>query len=243
MLFSQRRRYYCKNKKITSINRNFSNAAALHIAQGSTFQKLVLYFDEVKALRSTFSSSFSTTGVEISEGTGILIGRKISSPDTPSLQIVGSDTKGYIKCNEIISEGNGGNVPVNAIDFSNFTNLITLDVNYIQGYRDNGVVFINGANVQIKNALIKNTYSGSGVASVGIFLAGSQIITLSNVKVVTGSLTYGKTIYFAGVGIEVFNFGLFVNKEIETNITLLIGTGLGNPITYNYLYIVDPILT
>jgi len=41
---------------------------------------------------------------------------------------------------------------------------------------------MNDANVQIKNALIKNTYTGTIVASVGIFIAGSQIISLVLLK-------------------------------------------------------------
>ena len=96
---------------------------------------------------------------------------------------------------------------------------------------------MNDANVQIKNALIKNTYTGTIVASVGIFIAGSQIISLVNAKIVTGSLTSGQTIYYSSTSINVKNYGLFVNKAIESNVNLIVGTGS------NYQYIINSELT
>jgi len=228
-------------KKLQTINNISGDAgAALHVRQYDGFnpgigtQKLIIYFDEIESLTGTVNSS---AGIEIGEGTGVIIGRKVYCSDSPAIQIQGNDTSGYVKCNEIISQGSGGNAPVNAIEFSNFNNEITFDANYVQGYRNNGVIFINDANVQIKNALIKNSYTGTTVASVGIFIAGSQIISLVNAKIVTGSLTSGQTIYYSSTSINVKNYGLFVNKAIESNVNLIVGTGS------NYQYIINSELT
>ncbi|MBK8381734.1 MAG: hypothetical protein IPL16_07570 [Ignavibacteria bacterium] len=131
------------------------------------------------------------------------------------------------------------------MNLSNFTNQITIDANYIQGYRSNGVVFINDANVQIKNAKLVNTYTGTSVSSLGIFIAGTKVITLINVQIVIGELSNGRSIYHTGSTelntFDLKNYGLFVNKAIDSNLKLLIGTNLGTG--YNYQYIIDPLLT
>lgn len=238
-------------KKMTTKN-NYTyfgiTGSTIHVNQysgtpNSGSQKLILYFDEIQALAGIINSS---AGIEVGEGTGIFIGRRVFSKNAPSIQIVGVNTRGYVKCNEIISTGSGDNNPVNAIEFSLFTNQLTLDANYVQGYRNNGVIFINDANVQIKNAKLVNTYTGTSVSSLGIFIAGTKVITLINVEIVIGELTNGRTIYHTGStepeSFDLKNYGLFVNKAIDSNLKLLIGTGLSNP-NYNYQYIVDALLT
>ncbi|MCY7360700.1 MAG: hypothetical protein LH629_01320, partial [Ignavibacteria bacterium] len=233
-------------KMTTKNNYTFSGmtGSTIHVNQysgtpNSGSQKLILYFYEIQALAGIINSS---AGIEVGEGTGIFIGRRVHSKNGPSIQIVGINTKGYVKCNEIISTGNGDNNPVNAIEFSLFTNQLTIDANYVQGYRDGGVIFINDANVQIKNAKLVNTYTGTGVSSLGLFIAGTKVITLKNVEIVTGELTNGRTIYHTGSTepetFDLKNYGLFVNKAIDSNLKLLIGTGLSDP-NYNYQYIVD----
>lgn len=237
--------------KLTSINNTTSSPATVHVRQynGNTntgSQTLILYFDEIQALSGVVATNLSTSGVEVGEGTGVFIGRKVYSRDNPAFQIQGANTKGYIKCIEIISQGRSNNIPVNAMDLSNFTNQITINANYIQGYRNNGVIFINDANVQVKNAKLINTYTGTSVSSLGIFIAGTKVITLINVEIVIGELTNGRTIYHTGStepeSFDLKNYGLFVNKAIDSNLKLLIGTGLSNP-NYNYQYIVDALLT
>ena len=127
---------------------------------------------------------------------------------------------------------------------SNTINQITVNANYIQGYRDSGVIFINDANVQIKNAKLVNTYTGTSVSSLGIFIAGTKVITLINVQIVIGELSNGRSIYHTGSTepdtFDLKNYGLFVNKAIDSNLKLLIGTKV---VTGNYQYIVDPLLT
>ena len=233
--------------KLTSINNSISYPVAVHVRQYSGNsdtgnQKIILYFDEIQALTGVVTTNLSCAGVEIGEGTGIFIGRKVYSRDNPAFQIVGANTKGYLKCNEIISQGRANNSPVSAIELNNFTNELTVIANYIQGYRNNGVVFINDANVKIKNAKLVNTYTGTDVSSLGLFIAGTKIISLINVEIVTGELTNGRTIYHTGTTVsesfDLKNYGLFVNKAIDSNLKLLIGTGLSDP-NYNYQYIVD----
>jgi hypothetical protein len=239
--------------KLTSINNSTQYPATVHVAQydiphpGTGTQKLVLYFDEIQALRGVVTTNFSTTGVEISEGTGIFIGRKVFCIDAPAFQIVGAATKGFVKCNEIVSQGRGGSLPVNAVELSSFTNQITIIANFIQGYRDNGVVFINEANVLLRNAKLINTFNGSSPSSVGLFIVGNQIntlVNLVNIKIVTGNTTSGRTIYYPGPeeSINIKNYGLFVNKAIDSAVNLLVGPELGN-IDYNFQYIEDPLLT
>ncbi len=225
--------------KIKKITTKYSigslRLSAVALIQGDQVQKLILYFDEINSIDSY-------GGIELGQGTGIFIGRKIFSNINSAVHIVGANTKGYIKCNEIISQG-GENISAAALDLGNFTSQITIMANYIYGYRDGGVIFINNANVQLKNAKIINTYSGSSPSSVGIFIAGNKIISLINVKIVTGELTNGRTIYYAGPeeSIDVKNYGLIVNKAIDSNVSLLIGTEISEP-DYNYQYIVDPLL-
>ena len=236
--------------KLTSINNSTSYPAAVHVRQYSGNsdtgnQKLILYFDEIQALTGVVTTNFSCAGVEIGEGTGIFIGRKVYSRDNPAFQIVGANTKGNIKCNEIISQGRADSTPVSAMNLSNTTNQITVNANYIQGYRDSGVIFINDANVQIKNAKLVNTYTGTSVSSLGIFIAGTKVIILINVQIVIGELSNGRSIYHTGSTepdtFDLKNYGLFVNKAIDSNMKLLIGTKLGTG--YNYQYIIDPLLT
>ncbi|MEO6694280.1 MAG: hypothetical protein ABIY50_09955, partial [Ignavibacteria bacterium] len=72
---------------------------------------------------------FHLNGIVIGEGTGIFIGRRVFSSDGKALEIVGGSTKGYIKCNEMISEGTDSSVSTLGLNDSN--DQITIDVNYI----------------------------------------------------------------------------------------------------------------
>ncbi|MCY7363312.1 MAG: hypothetical protein LH629_14785, partial [Ignavibacteria bacterium] len=93
-----------KIKKLTSINNTSRYPAAVHMAQGTTSQKLILYFDEIQALKGVVTTSNSTTGIEISQGTGIFIGSRLYSKNGYAIEITGDNVKGSITCNEIISD-------------------------------------------------------------------------------------------------------------------------------------------
>lgn len=111
-----------------------------------------------------------------------------------------------------------------------------------------GVIFTSNANAVLKNAKINNTYTGTDVAAVGIFVSGDdRIPSFNNLKVsINLSHLTNNSVFYPGGG-NIRNYGLFVNKAIDEDemssnrIILLIGTGLNpsSPETYNYQYIVD----
>lgn len=232
-------------RKLSSItNDSTYRYQTVIVNHGTTSQKLILYFDEILALQYGGGIT-SSAGIEVNQGTGIIIGRRIYSKDGVAIYYSNENTRGYICCNEVISEGGGSN-PVNAVELDNFMNEIIFDANYVQGWKDNGVIYSNGANAIIKNAKIKNTYTGASPSSIGIFITnanGTPIITLNNLKIVVGNTNDGKTIHYSPSGsIDIKNYGLLVNKAIdESKIVLKIGTGLTppSPDVYNYQYIVS----
>lgn len=214
-------------RKMTTIM-NFANAiAAVHVDQGSGTQKLILYFDEILSLAGAYEASLC---IEHHQGTGIFIGRRVisdsinfpnfvaaiqisSSTHTPSLL-----PKGYLKIDEIVSKGGV------AMYLNDFTELFSIDSSYIEC---NGAAVISSNNTAvnylIKNAKLKNLDSSSD--SKGIALDGtSPILTFKNVKIVSG----GKLVNLVNGTVNIKNYGLFGNKDIDNDhVTLLIGN-LGN---------------
>lgn len=238
-----------KMKTLTNYIYFGSSGSTLHIAQydgsnpGTGTQKLILYFDEIQALGSL--SVDSNNAIEVSEGAGIFIGRKVFSSNSYALIIGGNDTKGYVRFDEIISEH------FIALAISNNNNEITIDANYIEGnYSDVGIASVvyssgsssNPGNFLIKNAKIRNKNSSS--TATGIFLENIYPkVTLNNVKIIAGAAD-GNIIYLSnGTSIDVKNYGLFGNYNInETKIKLKIGTSLTD-LNYNYQCIIDPLLS
>ena len=203
----------------------------MHQAQGLASQTLILYFDKISAIHGNIPSR---DGVEISQGTVILIGRSIFSTDLAALEIVGANTKGYIKCNELISSNSNG------LGLNSFTNQITLDINYIEGNNgDAGAVFVAGAaNFILKNAKCKNLAAGSESRTFWIIPEGvvEPNIIFNNVKIISnGYIIFFNQTQFGNIDIK--NFGLFTNKDIDDNIILKIGT------EGNFQYISDSDLT
>ncbi|MCB0727537.1 MAG: hypothetical protein KDD00_08735 [Ignavibacteriae bacterium] len=209
--------------------------------QGSDSQKLILYFDEIQSLREIQQTGYSSDdAIQLTGGTGIFVGRRAFSTDGNGLQITRANTKGYLKCNELISSNRNG------LGLNNFTNQITLDVNYIEGNNgDAGAVFVAGvANFILKNAKCKNLANGSNSRTFWIIPDGNDdpIITFVNLKIVSdGHIIFFDETLFGNL--EINNYGLFVNKEIDSNIKLLIGKDNSIPALYNYLYIVDILLS
>jgi len=164
-----------------------------------------------------------------------LIGRRIFSTDGLSLDLA-SDAN--ILVDEIISVTKGINI------HNTSTQKIIIDSNKIEGSNGNdGVIRSStGSNYVIRNAKIINTYTGSSAPfSRGIFIsdnnqANDQTIEIENLIIVTGTGSNDASIYRDGnQNIDIKNLTLFVKKDISSNITLKIGTG----ITGNFKYIVS----
>ncbi len=233
-----------KIKKLTSINNTSRYPAAVHMAQGTTSQKLILYFDEIQALKGVVTTSNSTSGIEISQGTGIFKGRKLYSKNGYAIEITGDNVKGSITCNEIISDFLSGV----RIDLVN--NQYLVNANFIKGYSYYGCIYAQSdANLLLKNAKLINTDTSTNsrciVLEKNTTLNQIPVITINNVKAVTGNISGGSIFYQANFsGINIFNFGLFANKGLDANVSLKIGVGT-NPMDpgYNYQCIIDPLLT
>lgn len=229
-------------KNLTTATRRTGNSAAtVHIDQyqfGQVgTQKLILYFDEIKAL-SEGTGIVSNDGIQVREGTGIFIGRRVFSEDSAAIQIVQANTKGSVMCDEIISQSSV------ALTLNNFTNQITINANYIEGNESGGVIFCEGlSNFIIKNAKIVNNNGAS--PSRGIFLQPDinddfPSVELNNVKVVSGNLDSGVIIYLNSTEefpVNIKNFGLFANRSLESYIDLKVGT------SSNYLFVESSELT
>ncbi len=229
-------------KKMTTIFNTTDSqgnvASTLHLGQGLGTQKLVLFFDEIQALNGVLNSLLA---IEVSQGTGVFIGRRVYSeiPDTTAggaIQIGGGSTKGYIKINEIISKNSV------ALVLNDFNDEITIDANYIEG-NAGAVVYSSGTssnagNYVLKNSKIKNKSSSS--TARGIYLENIYPkVTLNNIKIVSND----EIIYLnSGSSIDVKNYGLFGKHDIGANVHLKIGPELNDP-NYNYLFIVDSLLT
>lgn len=213
-----------KIKKMTTINNRSGVISTVHLNQGDNNQKLILYFDEISNLAGT---NTSLCGIEVSQGTGIFIGRKVYSEilnDTEgaTIQIGGTSVKGFIKINEIISKNSG------ALVLNQFTSQILVISNYIEGNKtgDGGVIFsYDSANFVLKNATVRNVNSGSSVKGIGLFKNSGNgnipNVTLQNVKIISN----GAIIYYniSLPDIDIKNYGLFGNKDIEGNVNLEVG--------------------
>ena len=215
--------------------------STVHSDQGNNSQKLILYFDEILNLAG-LSSSFA--GIELKQGTGIFIGRKVYSRDGNAIDISGDSVKGSVTCNDVISEFASGV----RIDLVN--NQFILNANFIIGYSLYGCIYAQSdSNLLLKNAKLINTDTSSNSRCIVLeknnTLNQIPIITINNVKAVTGNISGGSIFYQANFsGINIFNFGLFANKGLDANVSLKIGVGT-NPMDpgYNYQCIIDPLLS
>ena len=218
-------------RKATTIRVNSNYESAINIGQIGQMngaEKLTMYFDEIYSM-----GGFDA--IVISEGTGIFIGRRVLSTINPAMEIVGINTKGYIRCNEMISQN------ANALGLNSFTEQITIDVNYLEGTGGGGVIYsADGANFRLKNAKLRNTYIGTSISPVGVFIAGGQqSINFENIKIVIDNSTSGDTIFTGGTPISIKNYGLFINKTIASsqNVSFQIGN------SSNFLLVNSPDLT
>lgn len=219
-------------KKMTStMNRNHIVAT---VSVGQSFstgtQRLILCFDEI--------SCIGAFAIEQKEGTGFLYGRRVYSSNNYGLSYGGNNTKGgFLRCDEIVS---GSNI---AINISDFNNEYLIDANYIEGnYTGSGfsvVILSQGTSslsprFKIKNAKIKNkntSTSAKGIYFENIF----PKVTLNNVKIIAGNADNNIIYLSNGTSINVNNYGLFGNRNIDSGkIKLKIGT------TTNKLFIESP---
>ena len=206
----------------STLNINFA-VSTVHMDQGTGSQELVLYFDEIISSAGVYNANLC---IELHQGKGIFIGRKILSNSNifpnyiPALQISSSTytpllmPSGYMKINEIISKGGI------AMVLNDFTEQITIDSNYIEC---NGGAVISSnftaVNYLLKNASIRNLDTSSG--SKGVALDGNTaILAFNNIKIIAG----GNLINLVSGTVSIKNYGLIGNKNIDNNhITLEIG--------------------
>lgn len=214
-----------KIKKMTTVNNRSGNISTVHLNQGSSSQKLILYFDEINNIAGT---NPSLCAIEVGQGNGIFIGRKVyseilSSTEGATIQIGGVSTQGFVKINEIVSKNS------TALVLNQFTSEITIISNYVEGNRsdDAGVIFsFESATFIIKNATLRNLSSSSSAKGLGLFKnTGNGLtpnVTFNNVKIVSN----GAIIFYnrpSPEQIDIKNYELFGNKDIENNINLKIG--------------------
>ncbi|MBS1518959.1 MAG: hypothetical protein JSS91_12800, partial [Bacteroidetes bacterium] len=223
-------------RKSTSIMNTNAPISTVHLHQGEGYQKLIMYFDEIANFKGAGITSL--VGIEVHQGTGIFIGRKVVSENKAAALIgpgtLPTSTPNYLdlKCNELIS------LNTEALTVNESTNKTFINVNYIQS---NYIVVVftdsNGL-FEIKNAKIRNLSSSND--AIGIGLNNNQNdITLNNIKVIAGDSENGRPINTGNTSlIEIINFGLFVNSPLNSSIVEL---KVGNAI--NYYYIQDEDLT
>jgi hypothetical protein len=211
-------------RKMTTIRKTSSTITTIHIAQGSGTQKLILYFDEIFNLPGS-STLKSWYAVQLSEGTGIFIGRKIFCPNATNtstgISITGSNTKGYVNVNEVYVEN------ATALSLHDFTNIIIVDINFVSSNKEGliGAVYsTKSATFILQNSIINNTLQtspGVGVSLQKISNFNNPNATLRNLKIISqGSIIYHNT---STPAIEVKNYGLIGNKDTDQNIDLKIG--------------------
>ena len=221
-------------KLITVTRRTGDSASTAQISQGSQSQKLILYFDEINALSEGENIS-SNDGIQVTQGIGIFIGRKVTSKENYAVQFNGFNLNGYIKCNEIESD------LFYALGMNNFTTKVEFNINNIQGNND-GVVFAYGsANFILKSSKIKNLNSNLPSRVISLYKYNNTFpnSTFNNIKLITGNTNTTEIILSAEFPFpndpfisDITNFGLFVNEGINSNyINLLVG------IDNNFLYI------
>jgi hypothetical protein len=222
--------------KLTTTDNHIATSGTVELSGGTGTQNLTLYFDEIQNLSTTGGN-----GVNSSEGFLNLIGRRIYSTEGMSLNLVDDIVGAYFQCVEIISGTKG-------ININNSDEQIIIDANYIEGSNGNdGVIKCNDStNLVLRNAKIKNTYSGSSSPySRGIYITdteeATQLIQIENLIIVTGTTANDFSIYRDGSNnIDIKNLTLFVKKAISGHITLKIGT---EAVTGNYKYIISSDIT
>jgi len=229
-------------KMLAFTNNNSDPDPAVTLNHGGTTpsQKLVLYFDEIQNLRTELLVSGG--GVLVIQGTGIIVGRRVHSIDGVAIYYSGSNTQGSIYCNDIISENS------RAMELDNFTTQIIVDANNIIGNQGGelGAIYSILANIFIKNARIVNLHTDSESRGIVLVRVSSNItsLTLQNIKIITqstgGMPPYNEIILVNNASnVDVKNFGLFVNRNVETYINLEIGIKDPMDPDYNYLFIVN----
>ncbi|MFZ1320737.1 MAG: hypothetical protein WAT71_04200 [Ignavibacteria bacterium] len=234
-------------RKSTSIMNTNAPISTVHLHQGVGDQKLIMYFDEISNFKGSGITN-SLVGIEIHQGTGIFIGRKVIAENGAAALIgpgIHSPITPYninLICNELVSI-NTEALTLNGSLESNF-----IKANIICGNKsgDGGVVFsyadLSNTTSVIKNAKLINKSSDTSAKGIGLFEMGSNKphFTLWNLKIVSNN----QSIFFNGSSIDIKNYGLFVKTSLnESIIHLKIGTGLIIPADYNYQYIVNSILT
>lgn len=181
------------------------------VDSGDDSQVLNLSFDEIQNLNE------GGDGITANEGFVNLTGRRIFSDSGLSLNL---SKNANILCKEIISGTKGVNIS------NDRHSSIVLDSEYIEGGIGNtAVIYSSGAvTYTIRNAKVKSSDASS--SSVGIYALNpteSATITLENVTVVTGNLTYGESIIYNGIFAAYLTcYGIFLNKA-ATNVNYLVG--------------------
>lgn len=220
-------------KLTTKANNSSTPRATVDVYNGTAAQTLTLNYDTIENLHSV-----GATAVRLSEGFVNLIGRRIFSDKGLSMDLSGDAD---IKAVEIISGTKGINI------HNGSTQKIIIDANLIEGSNGNDGVIrsSSGSNYVIRNAKIKNIYTGSSSPySRGIYIeqgssANNQSIELENIIIVTGTGSLDFSIYRAGTtnGIAIKNLGLFVNVDKNNLVSFEIGTST------NFKYIISPEIT
>lgn len=234
-------------EKMTTVmnNSGFGNISTVHLSagQGSTSQKMILYFDEINCLNG--ASNNALCGIEFTIGTGIFIGMRVyseilSTLDGATIQIGGANIKGYLKCDNVTSPNHV------ALILNDSNEQITIDVNSVEfggaaGIFSNGSVS-NRGKFFIRNAKIKSI--SQSTSAKGIFFNNIYpVFTLNNLKIISGS-DNNSNIFLGNNTIDVFNLGWFGNSGIDqTKIIQKVGIGI-DPMDmgYNYQTIIDPLL-
>lgn len=223
-------------RKLTTTTNRSGAIAALHVpgpTQGSGDQNLVLYFDEINSLAgTTFSSGVS---VELTGGNLNLLGRKLLSKNLYGVICGGILQKGQIICNEIISEN------FYALNIANYNTEVSIAANSIKSnYQPSTgfspVVYLYGTTIYHPKCLIKNAYlinQNSATNAKGIFFDNIYpVLTLYNVKIVAGSEDNNIIYLSNGTSVDVYNYGMYGNKNIDDEVILL---KIGDP--DNFLFI------
>ena len=196
----------------------------------------MLYFNEINNYNSNAGDAVKVTG-----GNATLIGNNIYCVNGLSLNLTDDIQSAYIKSDNIISLTKG-------INIDNENDPIVIEANYIEGSNGNdGVVrSATGSNYVLRNAKIKNTFTGSSSPySIGVYIEGNlssndQSIEIENLIIVTGTTSNDHSILRDGTtNIDIKNLGLFVKKAISENITLKIGTGTGSGENFKYIISTD----
>ncbi len=221
--------------KLTSVNEDVESAGTVHLSDGTGTQNLTLFFDEIQNL-----SKEGGNAVTASEGILNLNGRYIYSKAGLSMDLAADAD---ILVDEIISKTKGINIDNNPTEGNK---KVIIDANIIEGSNGNDGVIrsATGSNYVVRNAKIKNTYTGSSTPySRGIYIEGNsqandQTIELENLIIVTGTGTLDYSIFRAGsTNIDIKNLGIFVKVDKNNLVSFKIG------ILTNYKFIISTDIT